>query len=185
MEEIWKKIERKIGDKVPLCVKMCLEFCAYDSLNVLKELNELKIVEIEEYITDCGQDMVNDLYCCHSEKYKKQTKFKFLPGHRSILKILPEKISGIFENHNELRNLFLNTPVNSEANKEFSVILNELIKSSQINAHKSKNHAEYSDTIRYFFTYVYLLSGKSAYETLQKNLPIPSTKTICRCLYWK
>lgn len=175
MESIWSEIEKNIGDKFPPCVKKILNFSAYDSFSVLKELNEQKILEIEQYISDCGQTILNELNCCHSQKYRNQQQFKFLPGHRAILLSLPGKIPKIVENDDKK-----NVP---QSNGEFSVILNELIKTAEINNHKFKNHAEYSDIIRFFFTYVYLMSGKSAYETLQRNLPIPSTKTICKYIF--
>lgn len=172
-------MEQYIENTLPPCVKILLKFSAYDSLSVLEELNEQRINEIEEFISECGQNVLNGLSCCHHDKYKKQTKFKFLPGHRAVLLSL----SKIFQKSNSQQNISLDISQLNHSNGAFSVILNELIQTAQTNTHKFKNNAEYSDIIRYFFTYVYLMSGKSAYETLQKNLPIPSTKTICKCFY--
>lgn len=163
---------------LPPCVHKILNYSAYDSLNVLKELNEEKIVEIEKFISD-NKDIVNSLECCHSEKYKQQKNFKFLPGHRAILLSVQKKILEDFESEKKLN-------IDTRSNSEFSVILNELIKSANINCVRSKNQSTYTDAIKYFCTYIYLLSGKSAYETLQRNLPIPSTKTICMyCIKYK
>lgn len=62
-------------------------------------------------------------------------------------------------------------------------ILNKLIKTAEFNELKDKNHATYSDEIRYFATYIFLLCGRSCYEMLRSNLPIPSVKTICKIAY--
>ena len=62
----------------------------------------------------------------------------------------------------------------------FSVILKELILTAIHNGNLSKNNAEYSDIIRYFSTYIYLIGGRSCYEVLSQNLPLPSRSTICK-----
>lgn len=57
-----------------------------------------------------------------------------------------------------------------------------MVKIARQNADKDKNHAQYSDSIRFSATYVFLLGGRSAYEFLNSNLPLPSTKTIRKFL---
>lgn len=61
---------------------------------------------------------------------------------------------------------------------KFSVILTELLRTAEQNFKKSKHANQYNDIIKYFSTYIFLLCGRTCYETLHKNLPIPSTKTI-------
>lgn len=51
------------------------------------------------------------------------------------------------------------------------------------NQGKSKNARQYNDAIRLFSTYIFLLCGRTCYETLSKSLPMPSTKTICKILF--
>lgn len=160
----WRDIEKEIGS-IPPCLKVLLNATGYDSFASIIELSSEKICELEQYITSNG--IVGDLECCHSQTYKNQKKFAFLPGHRTILKTLPETIKKI--NSDRQENLNLN---------HRSVVLNELIKCSDENAQKNKNQAQYSQIIKDFFTYIYLLGGKNCYETLKANLPIPSTKTI-------
>lgn len=87
----------------------------------------------------------------------------------TILKTLPETIKKT--NSNRQENLNLN---------HRSVVLNELLKCSDENAQKNKHWAQYNQIIKDFFTYIYLLGVKNCYETLKANLPIPSTKTICK-----
>lgn len=173
MDFDWFNLENSMGEKLPPCLKKILSFCAYDSINSLKQLNVEKVIDMEQYVSDYGHSILSELSCCHSEKYKSQKKFKFLPGHRSILLCL----SHIIENSNidEKDNYSLS---NGTPNESFSTILSELTKTAENNYKKPKNNASYCDTVRYFSTYIYLLGGKSCYETLQRNLPIPSTKTI-------
>lgn len=59
-------------------------------------------------------------------------------------------------------------------------MLSKLIESANTNRNKSKNAYQYDDIVKNFATYIFLLCGRTCYETLNKNLPIPSTKTICR-----
>lgn len=169
----WSQIENIIGEEIPSCIKIILHTSGFDSLTSIEKLCEKKIVEIEGFIDSCKQNVVSKLSCCHSEQYKEQKQFKILPGHRAIMETLPAYAKKIREDGIKSNK----TDINS-----FSVVLSELIKTAEANALKDKHHASYSDINRYFSTYIYLLSGRSCYETLQQNLPIPSTKTICKLL---
>lgn len=164
----WFEIENELGN-IPSCIKTILNVSGYDCLASISELNEQKICELEQHITIHELNVIANLTCCHSEKYKKQQRFNFLPGHRATLRILPDAVEKI-----------LASRLRASGSQSHTAILNELIKTSNTNSKKNKNHAEYSDMIKDFFTYIYLLSGKHCYETLNANLPIPSTKTICR-----
>lgn len=132
------------------------------------------INDMEEYVFENSQHIFKDLNCRHSEFYKTQAteqgKFKFLPGHRTLLLVLPSYVTKMSETRPN--------QINTLQEESFSVLLGELIKSAQNNAGKEKHHVRYTDIIRHFFTYVYLLCGRNCYETLNRNLPIPSTKTI-------
>lgn len=61
-----------------------------------------------------------------------------------------------------------------------SPVFNAMVETSVNNAKRDKNHAQYDDVIRYFSTYIYLSAGRSSYEVLNHNLPLPSTKTVCK-----
>lgn len=71
---------------------MLLERAAYDKLNSLKAIDTTKLEDIEAYLLEHRSSWINDLSCCKSEDYKKQTKFHFLPGHKSIVLTIPEQI---------------------------------------------------------------------------------------------
>lgn len=88
----WDKLEKFNNEKFPQCVKMLLEKAAYDRLCSLKAIDAAKIVDIEAYLSEHRLSWINDLTCCQSEDYKKQTTFHFLPGHKSIVLNIPEQI---------------------------------------------------------------------------------------------
>lgn len=67
-----------------------------------------------------------------------------------------------------------------ENHPSLPVILKEMIKTALRNAEYVKNHAQYSDIIRYFATYIYIIGGRSCYEVLYENLPLPSVSTVCK-----
>lgn len=173
----WCKLE------LPICLKKILIFCAYESVDSLRMLDKEKIAEVESHISEFGRCLLDELDCCHNERYKNQTTFKFLPGHRSILLSLSNYAQKIYEERINQNVSQLSEQNNEHSKCSYSVILTELLKTAQNNAKKSKNQASYSDLIRYFCTFIYLTSGRACYEILYRNLPIPSTKTICKCVY--
>lgn len=71
---------------------MLLERAAYDTLNSMKAIDTAKICDIEAYLMEHRSTWIDDIRCCKSEEYKKQTTFHFLPGHKTILLAIPEQI---------------------------------------------------------------------------------------------
>lgn len=167
----WFEVEMAMEEELPLCLKKILCANGYDSISSLQELSEKNVDEIEKYMAEFGDSVIKTLDCCHSEKYKSQVVFKFLPGHKSLLSILGSKISNLRENKKSL------------CQQNFPTILSELVLSEQNNSKKHKNHAVYSNVLKDFATYIYLMGGKCCYETLQANLSLPSTKTIRKGIY--
>lgn len=74
----------------------------------------------------------------------------------------------------------MNIQRKSGAVYEYSVVFNQMVDVLERNQGKSKNARQYNDAIKQFSTYIFLLCGRICYETLSKNLPMPSTKTICK-----
>lgn len=124
---------------------------------------------MENHITVNYMEEIKMFNCCHSTYYKNQEVFKFLPGHASTVGALPKYVE---------KYRIAQQP-EFELNGRYSPILEELIKTADLNLFKDKHHATYSDTLRWFATYIFLLCGRSCYEVLCANLPLPSTKTIC------
>lgn len=187
MEKInreWDQFEKFEGQKLPAFLKVMLWKCGYDSMISLKELSSVTISELEKYIqnnrnkmfTYLLTDLSIDLFESDSIKeYQGQAMFEFLPGHRHILLCLRNKIENMQQQVSTAK-----IAEYVETSVEYSVILSELLETARMNAKKSKHANQYSDIIRYFSTYIFLLCGRTCYETLNKNLPIPSTKTICK-----
>lgn len=144
----------------------------------LKYICEKNIEEMEVHIQKYREKLLCDENDC-LKIYKQQEQFKFLPGHRSILLDLSQSIKKMQAEKNlhgnDMRSVYES---NNEMKIEYSFILNKLINTAKRNNNKSKNAYQYDDTIKYFSTYIFLLCGRTCYETLNKNLPIPSTKTI-------
>lgn len=172
MEMDWTLIENIIGKELPLCLKKFLNSSGYDSLFSVEQLCDDGISEIERHLQN-NSDVLNELNCCYSEIYKNQKLFKLLPGHRAILRVIPKFAAQLRKEPVEPR------PISAE--NTHSVILSDLINTSDANSKRDPHHAVYSDLNRFFFTYIYILCGKLCYETLRKNIPIPSTKTIRKC----
>lgn len=111
---------------------------------------------------------------CHFKFYQQQTTFKLLPGHEAVLLALPKYID-----------MYL-TKIHSEAFEckgKYSFILEEMIQSAESNLFKDDHHAQYPDSVRFFFTYIFIVCGRFCYEMLRANLPIPSTKTIRKLFF--
>lgn len=104
--------------------------------------------------------------------YNGINTFKFRPGHKLFLLELPKHIEA-------MRKAKTNKDLSSGIN-DFSYILKTFMETAEANMGKSVNAFRYNDTNRYFSIYIYLMCGKSCYETLSANLPIPKSSTICK-----
>lgn len=76
---------------------------------------------------------------------------------------------------------------NEENNKPKSTseILNLLIQTAQNQLNKKNGGFRYNETIKEFASYMFMLAGRIAYETLCKNIPLPSLSSISRYLQEK
>lgn len=167
----WEKLEKYLNEEIPDCVKTILNICGYDTFFSLAEINDAHIIKIEKHINENCSECLNDLNCCHSDFYKEHAPFKLLPGHEALILALPKHI----ENFQRMFQFKL-----AELKGRYSFVLNELIETAEKNLFQDDRHARYSESIRFFAVYVFLLCGRSCYEMLRANLPVPSTKTICK-----
>lgn len=169
----WKLFENYISEEIPPCIKVVLGLCGFNTLISLSDITYSDITKIEECISENFSESITQLKCCYSEYYKSHIithqNFKLLPGHAALLVILPQYIK-------EYRQAYQKKV--SDLNGRYSLFLNELIQTAEENRFKSSNQASYSDTVRYFAMYIFLLCGRACYDMLQSNLPIPSTPTI-------
>lgn len=167
----WDRFEMFLGEQIPRCVKVALDMCGYSTILSLCEIKQKNIDCIEKHINENRNEQMQKMQCNHSHYYNNIQQFHFLPGHEAIILALPKYAL-------EFQQILKNKAVDIERNVQFPFVLNEMIKTVEMNQFKDVNHATYSDTIRFFATYIFLLCGRSCYEMIRTNLPLPSTKTI-------
>lgn len=62
-------------------------------------------------------------------------------------------------------------------------ILNALVTTASKNSNKKLSGYRYSDAIKKFSAYIFMLGGRWCYETLQKNIALPSPTSVSRYLH--
>lgn len=153
------------------------------------------LLELENYIDKRLRNIFAELKCKHNETYSKSIgKFQFLPGHRALILNLKPSLKQSFFNMSTSTSSNLSTIPTSSSNfgeilsnildevrksPAFSNVLREIIESAINNYAKTPNLYRYSEFIRYFALYLFLLCGRRSYEILSSNLPFPSASTIC------
>lgn len=168
----WEKLESIIGENVPDCIKRILLACGYDRNTSLFNISHESVLQIEQHINTQSRNVIQQFNCCYSEYYKKQKEFKLLPGHFDFI--------CAFSHYNPTDFRCANPKDQAKDSSELPFILKEMLQTAHRNADRDKNHLQYSDTLRFFSTYVFLLGGRSTYELLNSNLPLQSTKTVCK-----
>lgn len=145
---------------------MILTECGYNCSASVGELNLNNIIEAEKYFDENLKDKLQNLDCCYADSYKNQKTFRFLPAHRNLILKFPQNSTISHVQH------FTDTSVN-----DFSTLLKMLIETAERNANKVPTLYRYSETIRYFAMYIFIMVGRMSYEILSKNLPLPQTST--------
>lgn len=88
---IWAKLEKTNKEKFPECLKFLLTATGFDSLLSLSQIDNETIRELEGYLNR-NRKHFDSLQCCFAEEYRGQATFEFLPGHKSILLGIPQRI---------------------------------------------------------------------------------------------
>lgn len=160
---------------MPKCIKQILIRCGYDTLASIRNISMGSVTQIENEMNVNARNLIQQFDCCYSEYYKRQIDLKLLPAHRDLILYLPKIIDQVV-GHRDPDEMFIES-----ANKHpgLSVILRELIKTAVNNYKLPKTRAEYSDIIRHFSTYVFIMCGRATYAVLHDNLPLPSISTVC------
>lgn len=176
LKMLWSKVEEIMGEIIPICIKTILSSCGYNTFSSLKNIS---LQRIENHVNEHCHSVVHDFDCCYHEYYKSQKVFKFLPGHCDLLVTVSKSMNQHTQADSGESLESANLARIIEKTSGFSVILKELILTAIHNEKLNKNNAEYSDIIRHFATYIYIIGGRSCYEVLYQNLPLPSRSTIC------
>lgn len=159
-------MENLIGYKIPEHIVKILISSGFDCEIALKELSLDCIKDIEQFV-QCNRDLVS------GTQYESVGNFRFLPGHRSLILGLPKYVEKLAENSIQNRN--------QHQQLNLTVILHNLLETVRSNENKHPKSFRYSEIIRHFSTYIFLMCGRACYETLSANLPIPTAGTICKC----
>lgn len=151
-------------------------------------MNNDRLLQLENYVEKHLSNTVMDLKCTHSETYSNilKEKFEFLPGHRKL--VLNFKSLFLLTDTSTMSKLvmfpmhFENILEELKESAALSGLLKEIIESALKNYATAPNNHRYSEFIKYFATYSFLLSGRQSYELLCANLPFPSISTISKPL---
>lgn len=183
----------------------------YNNNLAIENIQESDLERIENYANEKLNTVIKSLNCCFADEYKNdinKKQFKFLPGHRTLILSLPEYAKRLretkletntrtktFEQASELPSELQSDSVkfweqfneiSLRINNEpaFSNMLCELITNALKNFKKTPNQYRYSEIIKHFSTYVYMMCGRNFYETISRNLPIPAASTVCMYYYF-
>lgn len=93
-------MEKNSTEKFPECVKNLLLAAGFDTLLSLSQITDTKITTAEHFLT-ANKHHIFKLDCCYSDEYKNLSEFQFLPGHKTLIMSIPEKVSQIKKTTNE------------------------------------------------------------------------------------
>lgn len=96
----WKKLlafhRNKYMEPFPTCLRSLLNDTGYNTIASLSCIDDAKILEIEQFLTE-NKDIVNKLECCFSTEYKSLDNFHFMPGHKSMISSIRDDIKEMKE----------------------------------------------------------------------------------------
>lgn len=153
-----------MGERIPERVIWILKSTGFDQKYSLREITTDCIVSIEEFINN-NRNVISGIP--KESVYSKIHPFKLLPGDRRFIENIPKYIEQLDDTETTKWNL-----------SEFSFILKCLIDTAQENSNRNIKSLRYSKAIQAFSTYLYLMCGRSCYDTLCANLPIPQSNTV-------
>lgn len=170
--DFWNRFETFFGEKFPPCLIELLFECGYSCSTTIQELSLEDVNDMELYIEENLKHIVKNFKCCHSDAYRNQTKFRFLPAHRKFVQSLKARMN--------LMNSDIESTHQSSLD-QFSPLLKILIKNATENLNKIPTQCRYLEIIRYFSMYLYMVCGRFSYEILCSNLPLPQSSTVRKC----
>lgn len=83
------KLTRALKEKLPSTLEKILIESSFDTETSILGIDSDIIAEIESFVNDNKHILENTEYDC---VVKSNTNFKFKPGHRSVLKLLPKSL---------------------------------------------------------------------------------------------
>lgn len=174
-----------------------LRYCGFGQAITFKTITDVQIDEVEKFIREDISKLI-PIDTAKENIYgpiftKNPSRFKFMPGHRALIKILVSHVKKIvdengnnsglsyFKSKNEIN--IAEVPSAEQLNDTRAhSLLKKLLSSADQNSTKKKGGYRFSKEIQHFTTYLRLIVGKLGYETLHRNLEpaIPSLPSIDR-----
>lgn len=163
-------IEKVIGEQIPKPLVYILNESGFNTKIALKNIiPEKTITQVENFFNKNYDKLKKGLL---GSIYENVLPFNIVPGHRIFIESLPQYMDLVkIENQPQLL---------KEIPNDFSLILRLLIETAEKNSKRDPKSRRFNENIQHFATYVYLMCGRSCYETLSANLPIPQANTICK-----
>lgn len=157
MMMFWDQFETFLGYKLPIQLINILNNCGFDNEISISEMNSGMIAEIESF-----------------QSKTINTKFEFLPGHRALLLGLPRKV----QEYNEWNSKNKTTATEILNSKSISFLMKEVVKTAIHNENVDPKRRRYSESIKNFSIFLYMMCGRACYEIISANLPLPQPTTI-------
>lgn len=183
--DMWISFEEFLRDEIPECIKQILSAYGYGNELSIRNLKEVHLNLIEEHMNKpMMRTVIDSLTCCKSEIYQAQEKFEILPGHRVYILNLSHQMHLKQENRlglsaNTIPTTGPNFMEQAQNEPAITFLLKEFIANSMNNFKKLPKQRRYSEIIKDFSTYIYILCGRYCYEVICKNLPMPQASTVC------
>lgn len=165
----WNDFQKFLGVDIPSDIIKILNANGYNNALSLSGMSLEDVDRIEQFTTEKLKDILTE-----TTLYSDMNSFCFLPGHKKLLLVLGEKSKEFQKSHTSSTL----EKWNSLDLDGFSHVMKELINTAKNHVNVPLNSRRYSEIIQWFAIYIFILSGKRAYEVLSKNLPLPQVPTI-------
>lgn len=170
MNEFWPKFQTYVGKCIPCEIIQILIQNGYDNTLAMREITDDEISIIERAVGKKYEPVLETSR--YYSEWNSSEPFMFLPGHRKLIKELGKEVAKFMAYVDTREKADIHFP-------DAPSILKEMIKSLKQNKNVSKSHRRYSEALQWFSAYIFILSGKAAYEILCSNLPMPQAPTVC------
>lgn len=168
MCDFWNSFNSFLGGNIPNIIVKILEASGYENTTSLIGMNDKEIIEIQNFVRKNLRSLVEK-----SPQYSTYSPFIFLPGHKKLLLIIGKKA----EEYDKAQK---KKPDSNPIYNDATPIMKELMRSMEANLNVTPTGRRYSEVCKDYAMYVYMLSGKAAYEVLCNNLPLPQAATVCK-----
>lgn len=158
-----------LANDIPWEIVTILSHSGYDSIFSLYDIDEKEICIIEQSMGKKFETLLekSEIY----SHWKSPEGFSFLPGHKKTIIQLGKRAKLVNESKDN---------TNDTDMTEIPFILKEMMNCFKMNKNVAPTRRRYSEPLRHFSIYIFILCGKAGYDVLSHNLPLPDSSTICK-----